>query len=234
MVGLSIAAGAFFGLVALVLIESMRGLDRLLRRFNGHPYAVAAAGGVALSLFYLVAGPQYAGLGTPVIESALRGVAPVVLGAFVLKIVATTVTLETGGSGGIVTPLFFIGSTAGAAAAQVLGLPSGAFAVFGFVSVLAAAANPPIAAAVMGMELLPGPVGVFAALSAGVAFLIVGHRSVYPSQRLGFSKSAGLDMTLDVPVGAVASAGFRVRRGSLTDRVHRLRLRGWRGGAAGR
>ena len=137
----------------------------------------------------------------------------------------TTITLETGGSGGIVTPLFFIGATAGAALAHLAHLPSGAFSAFGFVAVVAAAANTPVAAAVMGMELLPGPVGVYAALCACTAFLMVGHRSVYASQKLGFSKSAGLDVTLDVPIGEVDRSAMRIRQGSLTHRVHRLRLR---------
>jgi H+/Cl- antiporter ClcA len=104
-----------------------------------------------------------------------------------VKIGATALTLEVGGSGGIVTPLFFIGSTTGVAFAHALHLPVGLFAAFGFIAVLAAAANTPIAAAVMGMELLPGPVGVYAALCAGAAFLMVGHRSVYASQRLGLA-----------------------------------------------
>src|SRR5262249_7763094 len=43
-------------------------------------------------------------------------------GAFLLKILATSITLETGGSGGIVTPIFFVGSTSGAAVAPVFGI----------------------------------------------------------------------------------------------------------------
>ena len=64
-------------------------------------------------------------------------------------------------------------------------------------------------------------VGVYAALAAGTAFLIVGHRSVYASQKIGLSKSAGLEVRLDVPIGELTRAGFRVREGSLTERVLR-------------
>src|SRR5262249_53842993 len=45
-----------------------------------------------------------------------------------VKIVATAVSLEVGGSGGIVTPLFFIGATSGAALARLFYLPIGAVA----------------------------------------------------------------------------------------------------------
>ena len=216
---LAIAFGAVFGIAALILIETMRGLEKLLRRLENHPYVVAAAGGVFLAAFYRIFGSQYAGLGTETISAALSGAADIALLAFLWKIVATSVTLETGGSGGIVTPLFFIGSACGAALARAAHLPIGIFAAFGFVAVVAAAANTPIAAAVMGIELLPADIGVYAALAAGTAFLLVGHRSVYASQKIGLSKSAGLDVRMDVSIGELTRRGLRVREGSLTGRV---------------
>lgn len=219
IVPITILLGAAFGLVALLLIESMRRLERLVRRFEHRPYRLAAAGGVVLAVFYLAAGGAYAGLGVPTIEAALQGSAQVFALAFLYKIVATALTLETGGSGGIVTPLFFIGATSGVALAHATGLEPGVVAAFGFVSVLAAAANTPIAAAVMGMELLPHDLGVYAALCAGTAFLIVGHRSVYASQKLGLSKSGGLEVPVDVAIGDVDPAELRLRKGSLAEAV---------------
>ncbi len=219
IVPLAILFGAVFGLVALLLIETMRGVEKLLHRFERHPYAVAAGGGAALALFYLAAGDRYAGLGVPTIEAALGGAARLAALAFLYKILATAVTLETGGSGGIVTPIFFVGATSGLALGHLAGVEPGVVAAFGFVSVLAAAANTPIAAAVMGMELLPHELGVYAALCAGTAFLFVGHRSVYASQKLGLSKSGGLDVPFDVPIGDVRAAAVRIRKGSLTEAV---------------
>lgn len=219
IVPLAILFGAAFGLIALVLIETMRGLERLLRRFESYPYRVAAAGGTGLALFYFAAGEQYAGLGLPTIEASLGGTAELFALAFLFKIVATAATLETGGSGGIVTPIFFIGATSGVALAHATGLAPGVVAAFGFVSVLAAAANTPIAAAVMGMELLPHDLGVYAALCAGTAFLMVGHRSVYASQKLGLVKSGGLEVPVGVPIGEVGPAEMRIRKGSLTESV---------------
>jgi len=223
MIPLSLAFGAFFGVVALLLIEGMRGVERICRRFERHPYVTAAAGGAILIVLYALAGDLYAGLGTNTIQASLAATGKIVVAAFLLKILATAVTLETGGSGGIVTPLFFIGATSGAALAHLTGLPTGMFAAFGFVSVLAAAANTPVAAAVMGMELLPTQMGVYAALCAGTAFLVVGHRSVYASQKLGLAKSGGLDVPLGGAIGDVRSADVHVRKGSLTERVLALR-----------
>jgi H+/Cl- antiporter ClcA len=222
MVLVTLFAGVVFGLIALMLIESMRGLEKLLRPFKGHPYLIAVAGGLFLVALYGVAGERYAGLGVETIEGTLTGALRLVSAAFVLKIVATSVTLESGGSGGIITPVFFIGATSGAALAHLLGLPQPLLAAFGFVALLAASANTPIAAAVMGIELLPHAEGIYAALAAGTAFLIVGHRSVYASQKLGFSKSAGLDVELGGPIGAIDRKGVRVKKGTLTDRLQNL------------
>ena len=163
---------------------------------------------------YLAAGDAYAGLGTDTINGVLAGTTPVFAGAFLLKIVATSITLETGGSGGIVTPIFFIGATSGAALAPLFGVPTTLLGAVGLVAMLAAA--------VMAMELLPGPEGVYAALAASTAFLMVGHRSVYASQKIGLSKSAGLDVELGGAIGEVSRASVRIRKGSLTDRVHQF------------
>jgi H+/Cl- antiporter ClcA len=222
MVLVTLLSGVVFGLVALMLIESMRGLEKLLRPFKEHPYLVALAGGLFLVALYGVTGERYAGLGVETIEGTLTGTLRIMSAAFILKIVATSVTLESGGSGGIVTPIFFIGVTSGAALAHLLGLPQPLLAAFGFVALLAASANTPIAAAVMGIELLPHTEGIYAALAAGTAFLIVGHRSVYASQKLGFSKSAGLEVELGGRIGDIDRTRVRVKKGTFTDRLHNM------------
>jgi H+/Cl- antiporter ClcA len=218
-----LASGAIFGVIALLLIESLRFFERTLRRFEKHPYLLAAVGGATLVLLYVVAGSTYAGLGTDTINGALTGSISIAAAAFLLKILATSITLETGGSGGIVTPIFFVGATSGAVLGRVFLVSPTLMAAIGLVAMLAAAANTPIAAAVMAMELLPGPEGVYAALAAATAFLMVGHRSVYASQKIGLSKSAGLELDLGGTIGDVNRTSVRIRKGSLTERVHQLK-----------
>ena len=219
---ISLASGAAFGIVALLLIESMRLFERAAKRFDGHPYVLAATGGAVLVALYALVGDRYAGLGTATITGVLGGTLAVSGAAFAFKIFATSLTLETGGSGGIVTPIFFVGATSGAAIAHLVGLPQGMLAAFGFVAVLAAAANTPIAAAVMAIELLPTQVAVYAALAAATAFLMVGHRSVYASQKLGLSKSAGLEVALGGAIGDVDIAAIRAKEGTIAYRLDAL------------
>jgi H+/Cl- antiporter ClcA len=217
-----LVCGALFGLMALLLIESLRFFERALRRYEKYPYRLAAGGGIGLVLLYFAAGDAYAGLGTETINGVLAGTTAVFAGAFLIKILATSITLETGGSGGIVTPIFFVGATGGAALAPLFGVSPSFMGAAGLVAMLAAAANTPIAAAVMAMELLPGAEGVYAALAASTAFLMVGHRSVYASQKIGLSKSAGLEVELGGAIGDVQRDSMRVRKGSLTERLHQF------------
>jgi hypothetical protein len=63
--------------------------------------------------------------------------------ASLLEILFTAMSLGTGGSGGIVTPIFFIGATAGSAAAHIMGLDQGTFAAIGMVAVQAGAGECP-------------------------------------------------------------------------------------------
>ncbi len=221
LVLLALLSGIAFGIVALLLIESMRLLDRLLRPLRRSPYFVASGAGVVLIALYAIGGERYAGLGTDTIDGVLAGVLVLPSYAFLLKILATSITLEGGGSGGIITPIFFVGATSGAALGAALGVSPVALASFGFIAVLAAAANTPLAAAVMAMEVLPSSVGVYAALAAATAYLMVGHRSVYASQKLGFSKSGGLEIPTGGTIGDFDRSEIRIRKNSLTERLHR-------------
>src|SRR6185295_15107034 len=76
-----LACGALFGLIALLLIESLRFFERVLRRFERRPYLLSAARGAALVVLYVTAGDAYAGLGTDTINGVLEGTTPVFAGA---------------------------------------------------------------------------------------------------------------------------------------------------------
>lgn len=208
-----VGAGVFFGLCSLFLIHALRAGEALSQRLRIWPPLRGLIGGAALVLLALVFTPRYLGLGLPTIDAALRGDA-VPWYAFLLKPLFTSATLNFGGSGGIVTPVFFVGATAGAAFAQVLHASVTTFAAIGLVSVLAGAANTPIAASILFVELFGAAMAPYAAVACVISFLMTGHRSVYPSQILSIRKSSSLNVALGKEIHE-ANAAYVTRRRTL-------------------
>ncbi len=193
-------AGVFFGFCSFILIEMLNAGHRISNAMRIRPVYKALLGGAAVALLGLVFSNQYLGLGLREIESTIGGHAPSWY-AFLLKPVVTSLTLNFGGSGGIVTPIFFIGSAAGSTYAQWIGGDVATFAAIGFAAVLAGAANTPIAASILAVEVFGPSIAPYATVACVVSYLMTGHRSVYPSQILSVKKSTFLDVELGAELG---------------------------------
>ncbi len=195
-------AGVFFGLCSFLLVETMRlgeGLAQTIRLSKPLKGILVGIVLVGLSLLFST---RYLGLGLETIHASLEGGATPWY-AFLLKMFFTSATLNFGGSGGIVTPIFFIGATSGSLFARMLGLSPSTFAAIGMVSLLAGAANTPIAASIMAMEFFGPKVAPYAAVACVVSFLMIGHRSVYSSQVLSVRKSASIQVKLGEEIKSV-------------------------------
>jgi len=190
-----IIAGIFFGLCSFFLIEMLNISKKVSEKIKIWKPLKGLIGGVVLIVIALLFSTDYLGLGLHTIESSLNGQA-LPWYAVILKSFTTSLTLNFGGSGGIVTPIFFVGSSAGNIFAQVLRLDVVLFSALGFVGLLAGAANTPIAASIMAIELFGPQIAPYAALVCVISFLMTGHRSVYPSQILAFKKSKLIDIEL--------------------------------------
>ncbi len=212
--------GIFFGLCSLFLIELMNFGEGLVKKYRFNPAYTAVAGGIALIILTFIFSTEYLGLGEHMILASLRG-EDIVIYAFVLKIIFTVITLVCGGSGGIVTPIFFIGATAGTAYATMLGLNKSVFAAIGLVSLLAGAANTPITATIMAVEIFGAQMAPYAAISSVISFLMTGHRSIYPSQVLAFKKSASIDVELGKEIEEIIPQ-FHKRKRTLMDILWRI------------
>jgi H+/Cl- antiporter ClcA len=213
-------SGIFFGLCSILLIEILKGTERLSCRIRiWSPLKGLIGGALLVGLTYTFS-PMYLGLGLDTIEGALRGEA-VEWFAFLAKPLFTGITLSFGGSGGIVTPIFFVGATAGQVFASALNLNVSTFAAIGMASVLAGAANTPIAASIMAVELFGPEVAPYATVACVISFLMTGHRSVYPSQVLSISKSPSLQVELGKELENVRTT-YQPKSGSIIQRVLHL------------
>lgn len=185
---LVIFSGIVFGLCAYLFIYLIRLARRIARWSSWRAPFIAFVGGVIIVVLTLLTSRQYLGLGLPVIESTIGGTTPHPL-AFLLKMLFTAVTLAAGGSGGLVTPTLFIGSTAGGAYAHLVGADIVTFAAIGMVAVLAGATNAPIASSILAIELFGPAIAPYAALSCIISFVMTGSKSIYPSQIFAIKKS---------------------------------------------
>ncbi|MEN6385390.1 MAG: chloride channel protein [Phycisphaerales bacterium] len=190
-----IASGIFFGLCSGFLIETIKYNEKLFARLKDKFILQAFWGGIILIVLTFVFSKMYLGLGVDTIEAVLQG-EKLPWYAFIVKSIFTAVTLSCGGSGGIVTPIFFVGAAAGCSFAMLLSLDIATFSAIGLVSLLAGAANTPISASIMAVELFGPKLAPYAAVACVISFLMTGHRSVYPSQVLATSKSSSIKVDL--------------------------------------
>lgn len=226
-------AGAFFGLVSVLLIVALRYGAKVSRKMEMYAPLKGAVGGFLIIGLVLLTSRDYLGLGLDTIDAALSG-AHVVGYAFLLKALFTSITLNFGGSGGIITPIFFVGATSGVWFANVMHLDSATFAAIGLVCVLAGAANTPIAASILGVELFGPEIAPYATVACVISFLMTGHRSVYPSQILAIKKSESLHVEVGKEMEDV-EAEVKLREGGVTragvhaaGELRRFSRKGWR------
>ena len=174
--------------VATLFIELTHAIkrhgERVLPRL---PLRMAVGGLIVVGLWQLLGTADYLGLGVPTIVRAFDDPELPVY-AFALKLAFTAVTLGAGFLGGEVTPLFFIGAALGSALAGLLDVPLALGAGVGMAAVFAAASNTPLALSIMAIELLGGAAFPHVVIVCVVAYLLTGHRSIYPAQRLAFGK----------------------------------------------
>jgi H+/Cl- antiporter ClcA len=176
-----ILAGIFFGLVSLAFIALVRAGKAIAQGSVQRRLLLALSAGFLIAFFASGVSNDYLGLGLHTVESTIEG-APAAPAAPFWKSIFTFLTLAGGGSGGLLTPVVFVGSTAGSLFATWVGGTIGTFAALGAVALIAGAMNTPIAASVLAIELFGAAIGPYAALASIIAFSITGKLSVYPAQ----------------------------------------------------
>jgi len=158
------------------------------------------------------------GTGTNEIASYLQGdhAARLLILLVCLKLIATSLTLGSGGTGGVFMPSLFLGAAFGGAYGIVAGRlvpglagPTGAYAVAGMAGVFAAAAAAPITSLLLAVEVsqdygLVVPVMLVVVISTAVGQLMM-RETVYSEglRRIGIdlSRERGLDRLESVSVG---------------------------------
>jgi CIC family chloride channel protein len=148
-----IILGLLSGLVALLFIHSLDKSEHFFEeKVRVHPWLKPALGGFLVGVIGL-AFPQIFSNGYEPMGLALMGNMAfwLMLSLVFMKILATSITLGSGGSGGIFAPALYIGAMLGGAFGTIINFlfpfmtaQPGAYALVGMGSLLAAAAHAPL------------------------------------------------------------------------------------------
>ncbi len=154
-------SGAIAGLVAVAFIKSISFFEDFFERSPIPEPARAAVGGATVGLIAVWL-PQVYGVGYSSITMALAGSMGAALMAVlvVAKIAATSITVGSGGSGGVFAPSLFLGAMSGGVVGTLVEqyfpgatATSGAYALVTMGAVVAAATHAPISAIIIIYEL---------------------------------------------------------------------------------
>ncbi|MGQ9782057.1 MAG: chloride channel protein [Nitrososphaeria archaeon] len=166
--------------------------NKAFKRMNVTNYLKPAIGGLALGLSTIFL-PQVLGGGYGWVQLAIYGQIGLMtmLSIGLLKIIATSLTIGSGGSGGVFAPSLMIGGTLGGAIGTIfntafpkLAPEPCAVIIIGMAAFFAGAAHVPIAAMIMVAE-MTGDYGLIPAmLTCTITYLAVGKRTIYEKQVL--------------------------------------------------
>ncbi len=201
-----------------MFVELFRFLGGSFSRLKVHPVLKPALGGLIVGLIGLFF-PEAIGVGFRHLQSWVSGRMPLengsallTAGAFIaiaiLKMVSTSFTVGSGGSGGVFGPSLFIGGAVGGAVGCAamwlfpeIGISVPAFILVGMAAFFSGAASAPLAGMVMVCDMV-GSYSLLPALMVAsiIAFLTRRKRTLYPSQLQNRFESPAhyWDMDLDV------------------------------------
>jgi CIC family chloride channel protein len=185
--------GVFCGLIGILYARTFYGVRNLFRRLTVPKHYRPAIGGLVTGLIGLAL-PQVLGIGYGWLQLAMTPAAIpllVMVALIFAKIVATSFSVGSGGSGGVFAPGLVIGGML-AASVWTVGhswagsyLPSSPepFVVVGMMALFGAVAHAPIAVIIMVSE-MSGTYTMLAPamIAVGFAYVIVGANTIYESQ----------------------------------------------------
>lgn len=233
---LYVVLGILAALVGVGFIRMLYWSEDLFEAWKFPEYLKPALGGLGVGAIGLFA-PEVFGVGYEAIERVLHN--EVVLSTLVIlvvvKILATSLTLGSGGSGGVFAPSLFMGAMLGGAFGSVVhrwfeditAMP-GAYALVGMAAVFAAVARAPMTAVIILFE-MTGDYRIILPLmlSTVIATVVAGHlesESIYTLKlsRRGTHLEQGRDLDVlqsvrvsEVMTTDVASVPVSMRLGEL-------------------
>lgn len=195
--------GIIIGFLAILFIKLIKYVEKGFKKIKIYAPLRGIIGGLLIiGVIYMFNSFQSLGIGDGTINRIISG-EKFRDSLFINKSLVTALTLGSGGSGGILTPMLFIGSSFGNVWGQITGSNVAFYSALGMVSFLASCSNVPISAIIIAMELFGSQVGIYAAIAIGISYIIVGHESIYPTQLIIYSKTPSISIDTDMEISDV-------------------------------
>ncbi len=180
-------AGLLFGFVGRLFIKLVSLVKDFYSRYFKNYLTKALAASLVVLVFLLILNfRKYGGLSLWMLDEAFAGTGSFVDGA--MKFIATVLSLGAGFIGGEATPLFDIGASLGGSLGLLFGLEASLFAALGLIGVFGSATNTPLTTIMLGIELFGIAALPYYILIAVVSYYVIGHNSIYTSQRVEIAK----------------------------------------------
>lgn len=196
--GWYVILGLVSGLAATLLPVVFYGLRDAFKKIPIPDHFKPAIGGLGVGIIAMFL-PQILGGGYGWIQEAIDGriaVSLLIILVFV-KMIVFSLTVSSGGSGGVFAPSLFVGAMLGGSLAQVFHLHPAAFVVVGMAALFGGAARVPFATLIMVTEMTNGySLLAPAALAVLISFVVQGalarrvkYKSLYEAQVPGRADS---------------------------------------------
>lgn len=204
--------GVANGILAILFIKLVKYVEHAFKKIKIYAPLKGIIGGIIIILMvYITNSFTSLGIGDETMNKIILGTKTENF-SFITKSLTTALTLGSGGSGGILTPMLFIGSSFGNTWAQILGLNVAFYSAIGMAAFLAACSNVPIASIIIAMELFGNDVGIYAAIAIGISYIVVGHESIYPTQFVMSSKTPSLKIKTNIEIKEVDETNLQTKK----------------------
>ena len=192
--------GVVTGATAALFVRVFFGVETLIRRVALPRWAIPWIGGVLVGLLVVASNGLLVGYGHLAVHLEVFGrMSWYTLGLLALgSIVATSITLNAGGSGGLFTPSLYVGAAAGGAFGVALAhiMPNApirpeAYAIVGMGALVAASTHAPITGILLVFEMTNDYALVLPLMLATVISYLVAHRLEPDSLYSGWLRRRG-------------------------------------------
>ncbi len=186
-----------------------------------------AIGGLMIGILGVIGLPHVYGVGYEFIEEALRGELALTLlvGLIFAKIIATSATLGSGGSGGILAPSLFLGAMAGgvvwygahALTPEMVSPNYGVYALVGMAAVVASTTRAPLQAILILFELTGGYAVILPLMLSSIIAVLFGSKmmeeSIYTvklaAKGIVLGRSAQANVLKDITANAIMRTDYK-------------------------